>query len=277
MKRCKRIFSIFIFGLSILILNAVVNPSVSDATVSAMLSESGTTSNGDEIQSIPINLMHNFPGNSTGSSGNLKANPAPQSKSNALVNATPGYEQRRVIQAIKSNYKPLQSTFTAKSTAKPMEVDSTTSAVPLSTKNYTPSTTQSVPPESTPYQKVASEITTFNILLGDTVLIAKFADNPAAKELYDLLSDNQLTIQMRDYGGFEKVGSLGQSLSPNDSNINAGVGDIMLYQGNQLVIFYGYTQWSYTHLGKIEGISSGELKTILGRGNLTVVLSVVDR
>ncbi|MDE6235987.1 MAG: hypothetical protein K2M56_09585, partial [Muribaculaceae bacterium] len=77
-----------------------------------------------------------------------------------------------------------------------------------------------------------------------------------------------------DYGGFEKVGALPQSFPTSNTQITTMPGDIMLYQGNQMVIFYGSNSWSYTRLGKIDGATASNLRQFLGNGNITLVLSL---
>ena len=79
---------------------------------------------------------------------------------------------------------------------------------------------------------------------------------------------------MSDYGGWEKVGSFGFSLPTSNEQITAQPCEFVLYQGNQLVIFYGSNSWSYTRLGKIDNITQSELIAILGTGNVTVTLSL---
>ena len=81
-----------------------------------------------------------------------------------------------------------------------------------------------------------------------------------------------VTIQMNDYGGFEKVGPLGMSLPSSDSQTTTQSGDIVLYQGNQIVIFYGSHSWSYTRLGKIDDLNGWE--KALGSGDVTVTFSL---
>lgn len=106
--------------------------------------------------------------------------------------------------------------------------------------------------------------------IGDTVLAATLADNNAARALAQMLP---LTLNLRDYGGFEKVGSLGSSLPRSDVSVTTQPGEFVLYQGNQFVLFYGQNTWAYTRLGKINGIMAGQLKEILGEGNVTITLS----
>ena len=79
---------------------------------------------------------------------------------------------------------------------------------------------------------------------------------------------------MHDYGSFEKVGSLPSSLPRNDTQITTEPGDIILYQGNQITFYYDTNSWNFTRLGKIDGITKAGLKKILGKGNVTAVLSL---
>jgi len=107
-------------------------------------------------------------------------------------------------------------------------------------------------------------------------LTATLVDNSSTRALKQRLAENPITINMNDYGGFEKVGGLGMSLPTNNVSITASPGDIILYQGNQLVIFYGSNSWSYTRLGRINNITQQELRTVLGTGNVTVTLSLTQ-
>ena len=75
------------------------------------------------------------------------------------------------------------------------------------------------------------------------------------------------------YGGFEQVGSLGAHLPANDSQIKTKAGDIVLYAGNQIVLFYGSNTWSYTRLGSIVDQTEADLTRLLGNGNVTITLS----
>ena len=111
---------------------------------------------------------------------------------------------------------------------------------------------------------------------GNKAFSVALADNPAAEALKELLAENPITINMSDYGGFEKVGGLGTNLPRNDASVTTEPGDLVLYQGNQLVIFYGQNAWSYTRLGKISDVTQDELKKALGGGNVTVTLSLTQ-
>ena len=116
---------------------------------------------------------------------------------------------------------------------------------------------------------------TFYVSVGEKVFSATFADNSGAQALKELLEDGDITIRMSDYGGFEKVGSLGQSLPTENSQTTTQAGDIVLYQGSQIVIFYGSNSWSYTRLGKIDDLAGWQ--EALGNGDVAVTLSMQDK
>ncbi len=106
--------------------------------------------------------------------------------------------------------------------------------------------------------------------IGDTSVDVTWEDNDSIKEL-NKLAESGLSISMSMYGGFEQVGSIGQSISRNDVQMTTQSGDIVLYSGNQLVVFYGSNSWSYTKLGKIN-LSQKELEKLLGNGDVTITL-----
>ena len=106
--------------------------------------------------------------------------------------------------------------------------------------------------------------------IDDTSVDVTWEDNDSIKEL-NKLAESGLSISMSMYGGFEQVGSIGQSISRNDVQMTTQSGDIVLYSGNQLVVFYGSNSWSYTKLGKIN-LSQKELEKLLGNGDVTITL-----
>jgi len=112
------------------------------------------------------------------------------------------------------------------------------------------------------------------IAVNGTELTATLEDNSSAKALAELLKHGDITVDMSDYGNFEKVGDLPQSLPRNDENITTVPGDIILYQGNKITIYYDENTWDFTKLGHIDNISQEELKTLLGDGDVTVSLSI---
>ena len=116
------------------------------------------------------------------------------------------------------------------------------------------------------------ETNTFYIHVNDAVLTVKAENNTSAEALIQLLESGDVTIPMHDYGSFEKVGPLGTDLPRNDEDITTTPGDVILYQGNQVTIYYDENRWDFTKLGHID-IGQDELKAILGGGDVTVTLS----
>lgn len=115
---------------------------------------------------------------------------------------------------------------------------------------------------------------TMKITAGDTSFTATLADNSSVEALKELLAEGPLTINMNDYAGMEKVGPIGTSLPRNDEQISTGAGDIILYQGNSLVIYYDTNSWDFTRIGKIEGVTGEELLEVFGDGDVTVTFSL---
>ena len=101
-------------------------------------------------------------------------------------------------------------------------------------------------------------------------LNVEWEDNESVKALRKIIP---LTVEMSAYGGFEQVGNLGRTLPRNDTHITAKPGDIMLYSGNQIVIFHGSNSWAYTRLGKITGKSRAELSEIFDKPGVTLKIS----
>lgn len=99
------------------------------------------------------------------------------------------------------------------------------------------------------------------------------AGNAATRQWEELLAAGPMTVRMSDYGGFEKVGQLPQALPREDRQIGTAPGDVMLYQGNSIVIFYGENTWAYTPLGKLEG-TAAEIKDFLSGNSLDVTFSL---
>ena len=121
--------------------------------------------------------------------------------------------------------------------------------------------------------KISIQITSDS---GSHTLAATLADNSSAMAFYELLEKGPVTIKMTDYGNFEKVGSLGTTLPRNDTQITTTAGDIILYQGNQITIYYDTNSWNFTRLGKVDGVTQAELKKILGKGDVTAVFNIIE-
>ncbi len=108
--------------------------------------------------------------------------------------------------------------------------------------------------------------------INDTEVTVAWEDNESVKALEERVAEGTLTMQLSAYGGFEQVGAIGDTLPSSDVQTVTKPGDIVLYSGNQMVIFYGSNSWSYTMLGKITDKTEAELKELLGVNEVTVVL-----
>ena len=122
-------------------------------------------------------------------------------------------------------------------------------------------------------QKMTDKI---QLTISGTTLPVLIEDNVATRALVSALRESSITYTARDYGGFEKVGALGRSLPTSDTDITTQAGDVILYNGDNIVLFYGSNSWSYTRLGKIQYKSLDELKSFLkaGGGTISVTLSL---
>ncbi len=105
---------------------------------------------------------------------------------------------------------------------------------------------------------------------------ATMVDNAATQELVTRLQQAPVTVTLNSSGGFEIWGALGFSLTTSNEQVNAQPGDIVLYNGSNICMFYGTNSWSYTRLGHIDGLSESELRTFLkaGESNISVMLSL---
>ena len=119
---------------------------------------------------------------------------------------------------------------------------------------------------------------TLYITVGGVTKTATLVDNAATRELVTRLQSAAMTVTLNSSGGFEIWGSLGFSLPTSNEQVNAQPGDIVLYNGSNICMFYGTNSWSYTRLGKIDGLTESELRTFLkaGESNISVTLSVSE-
>ena len=177
----------------------------------------------------------------------------------------------------------------AKPTATVQATQPTVSATQASTKS--PETqemtavTQAPQTEPTPAETAAPEIATeiiqeepapagdLQMLINGTAVAVAWEDNAAVDTLKELCNGQTLTIDMSMYGGFEQVGSIGTQLPRDDVQTTAEAGDIMLYAGDQMVVFYGSNSWAYTRLGRITDKSQAQLSELLSGGDVTVTLT----
>lgn len=110
--------------------------------------------------------------------------------------------------------------------------------------------------------------------IADTVVEVDWEDNESVAALKNLVNEKQLTVHMSMYGGFEQVGSIGISLPRKDVQTTTSAGDIVLYSGNQIVVFYGSNSWAYTRLGHITDQDTTGMKKLLGNGDVTITVSM---
>ncbi len=121
------------------------------------------------------------------------------------------------------------------------------------------------------------EADTMVLKINGEIVSVEWEDNESVEALMDLVSTEPLSIQMSMYGGFEQVGSIGTSLPRNDVQTTTEAGDIVLYSGNQIVVFYGSNSWAYTRLGKVTDKSKDEMSELLGNGDVMITVSMVEK
>lgn len=116
-----------------------------------------------------------------------------------------------------------------------------------------------------------SQNTSLKISIGGKEVQVAWEENESVAALKNLAAEKApLEIKMSMYGGFEQVGRIGKSLPRNDSETTTSAGDIVLYSGNQIVIFYGQNSWSYTRLGKITGKNASEMRELLSKNDVVI-------
>lgn len=140
------------------------------------------------------------------------------------------------------------------------------------TSEQEPSEQETPEPQEPEDTEAASQAAKLKISVGEYELLATFEDNSSAEEFQALLAQGPVTVEMDDYGGFEKVGPLGTELTRNDTQITTEPGDVILYQGNQITIYYGTNSWSFTRLARID--DPADLQEKLGEGTVSVTFSL---
>lgn len=115
-----------------------------------------------------------------------------------------------------------------------------------------------------------SEDSIFVMKIDNIVVNITWEKNDSVNDLMEY-AKNGITITMHQYGGFEQVGSIGKTITSNDSQITTNPGDVVLYSSNQIVIFFGTNSWSYTKLGHIN-MNRSELNSLLNKSNVTLKL-----
>ena len=116
------------------------------------------------------------------------------------------------------------------------------------------------------------------ITIGEQTQSVTLVDNAATRALVEKLQQAPVSVTLNSSSGFEIWGALGFSLPTSNQQLAAQPGDVILYNGSNICLFYGSNSWSYTRLGKIDGLSESELRTFLkaGESNITVILSLTS-
>ena len=153
-------------------------------------------------------------------------------------------------------------------------------AVPAqeSEATHTPTAAAEEPKEDAAEPAVAEDTTEeeetqmLKLRVGETTVAVEWEENESVEALKALCREEPLTISLSMYGGFEQVGPIGTSLPRSDKQTTTEAGDIVLYSGNQIVVFYGSNSWAYTRLGHISDQSAADMTALLGQGDVTITL-----
>ena len=121
---------------------------------------------------------------------------------------------------------------------------------------------------------VSPKSETLSLRIGDTPVSVEWEKNESVSALRELTRESPLTVSLSMYGGFEQVGSIGQSLPRDDVQTSTNAGDIVLYSGNQIVIFYGSNSWAYTRLGHITDQDAAGMQSLLGQGDVSITITL---
>ena len=159
--------------------------------------------------------------------------------------------------------------------------DAASSVKPTQPETQTPKSSASKTPDAVPASssagstsKVGEAPVKLKIHVNDTTFTATLEENSSAKAFAEFLTQGNLTLDMHDYGSFEKVADLPRSFPRNDKQIDTDAGDIILYQGNTITIYYDKNSWNFTRLARIDNVNKKRLQQILGKGNVKATFSV---
>ena len=145
---------------------------------------------------------------------------------------------------------------------------------PMSPSTTVSAETQEPTPTAHEEEQQEEQDMALKMMIGSTPVAVSWEDNDAVEALKALCQNAPLTIPMSMYGGFEQVGSIGAELPQDDVQTTTSAGDIVLYAGDQLVVFYGSNTWAYTRLGHISDQTEQELTALLSNGDVTITLTL---
>ncbi|NEW66869.1 hypothetical protein H1220_05105 [Carnobacteriaceae bacterium zg-84] len=109
------------------------------------------------------------------------------------------------------------------------------------------------------------------LYINDTLVPVIWEDNASTRSLMEDVSEGDMVISMSRYGGNEQVGSLRKQYRSNDKQMTTHNGDIVLYNSNNLVVFYGSNSWAYTKLGKID-LPEQEVTDLLSNEDVIITI-----
>ena len=114
------------------------------------------------------------------------------------------------------------------------------------------------------------------ITIGEETHTVTMEDNVGTRALIAALQTENIVYIAHDYGNFEKVGYIGQSFPTDNHQTTTSAGDLVLYGGDNICIFYGSNSWSYTRIGKLDGLSADEVRRFVkaGEGEVSITLSL---
>ena len=166
---------------------------------------------------------------------------------------------------------------TVQPTTTPVSTQTQSTAASVNTEVPQDETKHAEPPQEEPQveeQPQEEQNMTLKMAIGNTPVSVAWEDNDAVEALKEMCRNGALTISMSMYGGFEQVGSIGTDLPANDVQTTTSAGDIVLYSGNQIVVFYGSNTWAYTRLGHITDQSTDGISQLLSNGDTTVTINL---
>lgn len=116
------------------------------------------------------------------------------------------------------------------------------------------------------------------LTIGGVTKTATLVSNSSTEALVAQLQKGNITYEAHDYGNFEKVGELGYTFPENNEQINTVPGDLILYQGENLCIYYDTNSWNFTRIGKLDNMTQSDIKTWVNAGgdNVRVTLSISE-
>ena len=144
-------------------------------------------------------------------------------------------------------------------------------------RDYAPIVTEEpgpTPEDSDAFADAIRPVPTLVIEANGRTFYADLEDNASAEALTEKLSRGSVTVDMSDYGGFEKVGPLPWTLSRGDETITTVPGDVILYQGDRITIYYDENTWDFTRLARIGSVTKEDLLSALGEGDVTVTFRI---